>query len=231
MALAHSKDLIDTEFVRSRATGGSMWKSRSVTILVVLSITSSALSGLGGVNAYGASKTSNAKATVATGSVTCSKITGSINLSPPDQRGGTKPENMVWSINVSNCVTTGSNVVHVKGVRWTAAVHETTNACGALVYSKALHPSLKWNPKSVHPTVAAFSGFTFVRNKAGQEGFIMPNPGGSASIKGSFAGKDRGARSVVTLYTNLTARQFLAACDSKAGLAGYRIVSGTATFS
>jgi hypothetical protein len=59
----------------------------------------------------------------------------------------------------------------------------------------------------------------------------MPNTGGSASAKGSFAGKDHGKRSAITLYTNLTIAKFKTACESKTGLASYEIVSGTATIS
>ncbi len=138
---------------------------------------------------------------------------------------------MTWKIDAGSCVTTKSNVKHVSGAKFTSIVHQTTNACGGLVYSKSLHPSFAWTPKSVHPTVATFSGFRFLENKAGEEGFTMPNTGGTARVVGSFAGKNRGASSDVTLYTSLTIAKFRAACDSSAGLSGYTIISGTATFS
>jgi hypothetical protein len=112
-----------------------------------------------------------------------------------------------------------------------SVVHRPNNACSGLVSSKSLSPSFAWIPKSVHSTAASFSGFSFLKNSAGEEGFTLPNTGGTASARGSFAGKDHGKRSVVTLYTNLTIAKFKTACESKAGLASYKIVSGTATIS
>ena len=176
-------------------------------------------------------RVSKSKVIVATGRVMCRKVTGSITLSPPLQKGGMKPEKMVWKIHVSDCTTTKSNVKHVKGVNMISIVHRPNNACGGVVYSKSMRPSFAWIPKSVHSTSASFSGFSFLQNKAGEEGFTMPNSGGSASVTGSFAGKDHGKRSVVTLYTNLTIAKFRTACESKAGLPGYKIISGTASFS
>jgi hypothetical protein len=50
-------------------------------------------------------------------------------------------------------------------------------------------------------------------------------------VTGSFAGTDHGARSSATVYTNMTALQFHAACMSPAGVSRQTILSGTATFS
>jgi hypothetical protein len=200
-----------------------MWKSRSVAIFSVLLMVLSILSGLG---ASTASASKSAKVVVATGSITCRKVAGTITLSPPDRKGGTQPETMVWKITASGCTTIKSNVKHVTSGTVKAVVHEATNACGGLVYSRSLHATIVWSPKSVHSTSGTFSGFTFVRNKLGEEGFTMPNTGGTASVKGSFAGKDHGARTVITLYSNLTLAKFATACESKAGLAGYKIIGG-----
>jgi hypothetical protein len=189
------------------------------------------LSSLGGANASAAAKFSKSKVTVATGSITCRKLTGTVTLSPPDRKGGTKPEKTVFTIRTSECITTTSNVSHVKGGSLTVAVHALTNACGGLVGSEALHVPITWSPKSIHPTAGSFSGFSFVKNKADYEGFTMPSTGGTASVKGSFAGKNHGARSTITAYTNLTVAKFAAACESKAGLSKYSITSGTVKFS
>ena len=213
--------------MRVQAIGGPKSKSRLAGILVVLFMVLF-FSSLGGARASAAPKS---KVTVATGSVTCRRVTGSISLSPPLQRGGTKPEKMVWKIHVSGCTTAKSNVKHVNGVNMVSVVHRPNNACGGVVYSTSMSPSFAWIPKSVHSTSASFSGFSFLKNGADDEGFTLPNTGGTASVKGSFAGKDHGRRSVVTVYTNLTIAKFTAACESKAGLAGYEIVSGTATLS
>ena len=188
----------------------------------------SVFSSLGAAHASAAAKS---KVTVATGSVTYRKVTGSISLSPPLRKGGTKPEKMTWTIHASACTTSKSNVKHVKGGGLTDVVRSPTNACGGVVSSKRLAPTLAWTPKSVHSTSASFSGFSFLQNKAGQEGFTIPNTGGNASVTGSFAGKDHGKRAVVTVYTNLTIAKFRTACKSKVGLTGYKIISGTAKFS
>jgi hypothetical protein len=79
--------------------------------------------------------------------------------------------------------------------------------------------------------VATFSGVNYIHNNAGDVGFTIPNTGGTASLKGSFAGKNHGAQSTITAFTNMTLGRFIAACDSTAGLSRYSIVSGTATFS
>ncbi len=218
----------DTESVTTREIEGFMSRCRLVTVLMVLFVTSSVFSSLSGANAFAVAKS---KVTVATGGVTCRRLTGSITLSPPLQKGGVKPETMLWKIHVSDCTTTKSNVKHLVGVNMVSTVDRPNNACGGVVYSKSVSPSFAWIPKSVHSTSASFSGFSFLKNKAGREGFTLPNAGGTASVSGSFAGSDHGKRSVITLYTNLTIAAFTAACESKTGLAGYRIVSGSATLS
>lgn len=205
-----------------------MSKTRSAAVVAVTFLTLWTFSNSGGANASAAAKP---KVTVATGSVTCRKVSGSISASPPLRKGGTEPEKMVWSIRASDCTTSKSNIKHVKGGYLTTIARPPTNACGGLVYSHRVLPSFTWNPKSVHSTSASFSGFSFVQNTAGLEGFTLPNTGGSASVTGSFAGKDHGKRSVITVFTNLTISKFRSACESKAGLATYKIVSGTATFS
>jgi hypothetical protein len=48
---------------------------------------------------------------------------------------------------------------------------------------------------------------------------------------GLFAGKDHGAPSSATAYTNMTASQFHATCPSSADLSRQTIVSGTTRFS
>jgi len=131
----------------------------------------------------------------------------------------------------SACTTSKSNVKHVKGGGLTDVVRSPTNACGGGGVFKAHSAHPRVDPKSVHSTSASFSGFSFLQNKAGQEGFTIPNTGGNASVTGSFAGKDHGKRSVVTVYTNLTIAKFRTACKSKVGLTGYKIISGTAKFS
>lgn len=210
---------------------GRVSKSLMVMVLAMLVVVPSTISSIGGANASAATKHSKPKVTVATGSIVCHKVTGTITLSPPDRRGGTKPEKMVWTVHASACTTSKSNTSHVKSGGVTAVVHEATNACGGLVGSQALHATFTWSPTSIHSTAGTFSGFTFLQNKAGEEGFTLPNTRGTASVTGSFAGKNHGSLSRVTVYTNLTIARFRAACESKTGLTDYKIISGTAKFS
>lgn len=218
----------DTWFVGAHVIGGRMARSRFIPVSLALVTMLSLLSGFADSTALAASKP---KVVVATGSVTCHEVTGTITLSPALRRGGTTPETMVWKLRASGCRTSKSNVKAVTGGTLAIVAHQSTNACGNLVFSRRLQPTFSWAPRSVHATTATFSGWRFVRNSAGYEGFAMPNVGGTARVTGSFAGTDHGRRSVVTLFTNLTIATFTSACESPAGLARYTVTGGTATFS
>jgi len=55
---------------------------------------------------------------------------------------------------------------------------------------------------------------------------------GCGSVTGSFAGRDGGASSQVTVYLNETGAQFVAACDAAGnGLSSETIAGGSATLS
>jgi hypothetical protein len=231
MALAHLEAVVDTGDVRRSGIRGSSWRSRVGTLSAVFMVVLSTSSMLASANASAATKSKKSKVTVATGSIVCKKVTGTVTFSPPDQRGGTTPETQVFSIHASGCHTTKSDVSHVKGASLTATLHRATNACAGLEGSAAFSATFAWSPNSIHDTVATFSGVTFMQNNAGDVGLTIPNTGGTASLKGSFAGKDHGAQSTITAFTNMTLGQFKAACDSTAGLSRYSIVSGTAKFS
>ena len=231
MALTHLEAVVDTGDVRRSGIGGSSWSSRVGTLSAVFMVVLSTSSMLAGANASAATKSSKSRVTVATGSVVCNKMVGTVTLSPPDQRGGTTPETQVFSIHATGCRTAKSNVSHVNGASLTATLHRATNACSGLEGSALFSATFAWSPKSIHDTVATFSGVTYVHNNAGDVGFTIPNTGGTVSLKGSFAGKDHAAQSTITAFTNMTLGQFIAACDSTAGLSRYSIVSGTAKFS
>ncbi len=228
MALSPRDVAADTEFERTWLIGALVSKVKAVSILVAALTIMLVISNLGGASSSVAPKS---KVVVARGGVICRKVTGSITLSPPLRKGGTEPEIMTWQIRGGACTTAKSNVTHVSGLNVTSIVHLPNDACGEVAYSRAVKATLAWTPKSIHPTSATFSGFSFVRNSAGEEGFSMPNTGGTSSVRGSFAGVDHGRRSVVTLFTNLTIAKFAAACESVKGLASYQVVSGTAAFS
>jgi hypothetical protein len=171
------------------------------------------------------------KVVVATGSVVCTKVTGSSTFYPPVRHIGTGPETQVFVFHASGCTTSKSNVKHVTSGSLTVSIHRASNSCVDALLSQPSKGSGTWKPNSIHSTTASFSGFSFVNNKAGKAGFTVPNVGGKAVVTGSFAGTDHGARSTATFYTNMSALQFHAACLKPGGLARQPIVSGTANFS
>jgi len=171
-----------------------------------------------------------ARVVVATGSVTCTTITGTVTFSPPVRHVGTRPETQTVSIRASHCRTSKSNVARVTGGRLVAAIHRPSNNCSDLLVAESPKSTGTWTPSSVHSTTASFSGFSFVTNGVGDIGFTLPNAGGKARVTGSFAGKDHGARSHATVYLNMTAHQFVAGCLSAAGVAREVIIGGSATF-
>lgn len=181
--------------------------------------------------AWAAPLSRTASAIVGTGSIVCKQVTGSITYSPADRLGGTTAEVQVFSFRASRCSTTHSNVSHVLGGSVTTTVRRATNSCADLLVSQPSRGSGAWEPSSIHPTTASFSGYTIVTSATGDVGFTVPNTGGRASVSGSFAGKDHGARSTATVYTNMTTAQVETACISLQGLSRQTIISGTATFS
>src|ERR1039458_3297448 len=123
MALTHLDAVVDTGDVRRSGIGGSSWSARVGTLSAVCIVVLSTFSMLAGANASAATKSSKSKVTVATGSIVCKKMIGTVTLSPPDQRGGTSPETQVFSIHAKGCHTAKSNVSHVNGASLTATLN------------------------------------------------------------------------------------------------------------
>ncbi len=204
--------------------------SLSSRTALVAALTLSTISLAGALDGP-AGASSKPKVVVATGAIVCTKVTGSVTYHPPVHHVGTTPETQVFSFHASHCTTTGSNVRHVTGGSLTASVHRTVNSCIDLLQAKLSSAKVTWTPRSIHPSTTHFSGFVFVTNAAGDEGFKLPNPGGTATVAGSFAGKDHGARSSATVYINTTALQFRDACMAPAGVAREAIIGGRVSFS
>ncbi len=188
--------------------------------LAVVPATSAAASGLG-----------SPKGVVATGSVTCTHVTGSITFTPAVRHIGTTPETQVITVHASGCSTKGSNVKRVASGTLVVTLQRPSNSCVGLLFTQLPKGTGTWKPSSIHRTTASFSGFGFVYATSGDVGITVPNKGGSSTVTGSFAGRDRGRRSTATIYTNMTPDQFRNACLSPAGLSRQLIVSGVATFS
>ncbi len=135
------------------------------------------------------------------------------------------------TFHASGCSTKGSNVKHVTGGTLVVTLHRPSNSCIGLLSTQLPKGTGTWKPSSIHSTTASFSGYAFVYSATGAVGIKVPNVGGTATVTGSFAGKDHGHRSTATMYTSMSPSQFRDACLSPAGLSRQAIVSGVATFS
>ncbi len=205
------------------------WTDRSTWTVLAATVLALTLVGLSAAAPSGATT----RAKVATGSVTCTHVTGTIVYSPTIHHVGTRAGTQKFVLHISGCTTTGSNVRRVEGGTLTFSVHRSLNSCAELLAQVTSHPpvAVLWKPSSVKKSLITFSGFVYVLGPADHVGFHVPPSGGTATVSGSFAGRDHGARSSATLYTNTTARQFQAACEAPTGVSRQSIVSGTATLS
>jgi hypothetical protein len=174
-----------------------------------------------------------AKIVVATGSITCSSVSGSVTYHPAEHHVGTVPVRIAIVFRTSHCITTGSNVKRVTGGSLSEVVVKPTNACASGIYSHTVHATGTWTaPRmKLRSSTGTFSGFDFAFAANGDVGVAIPNVGGTAHITGSFAGHNHGATSSAVAYINLTAQQVRAACLSSRGLTSLKITGGRATFS
>ena len=168
--------------------------------------------------------------TVAAGTVSCTNVTGTVTFTPPLSNSGTSPETTKISLTASGCTTAGSGASPVTGATASATIQSPTNGCVALTTSKPVAVAVAWSPSSVHASVASFSGYAVV-TQGGDIGFGLPGTGGSATVAGSFAGTDHGAKSTAATYSNLTSTELLTACGTPAGVSSLTIASGTVAFS
>jgi hypothetical protein len=89
-----------------------------------------------------------------------------------------------------------------------------------------------YTPSSVHASVVAFSGYAIVSAPTTADvGFSLPGSGGTATVTGSFAGTDKGAKSTATIYSTMTPTQALAACAAAGGLVSLSLAAGSVTLS
>lgn len=196
-----------------------------ISVLALLLVGSSALLGASRSTATGT------RGVVATGSVTCTKLWGTITYHPAERHDGTLPERQEFVIHAGSCTTKGSNVKRVSGGTVTAWLGRATNNCTDLLFSEPITGTGSWTPRTIRRTTASFTGYSFVTTSGRPIGVRIPNVGGHVTVTGSFAGRDHGARTVASGVLNETPLAFEAACRSAAGLTSQRIVSGRVTFS
>ncbi len=181
--------------------------------------------------AVGVTPSTVAGGAVATGSVTCTNVTGTITFTPPLSNTPTGPETTRLSLTATGCTTAGSSGTQVTSGTATATIQSSTNGCVSLLSSKPVVVAVAWSPSSIHASVASFGGYAIVTDAAQHTGFGLPNAKGSVSVAGSFAGADNGAKSTAATYSNLTSVQLLTDCGTAAGLPDLAIADGSVTFS
>lgn len=148
----------------------------------------------------------------ATGSVTCATVTGQVAFSPPLRVEGTSNnENIKFTLRLSGCTTTGSNVSGVTSgwlkITMTTPVttNDRANACSVLILGNvAASATVKWKAPAgtrVNQSTLSTSGETWGPY---QDPLMVSLPGGgSASNSGtSFSGGDSGAGSTISLTFN-----------------------------
>ncbi|HVC70412.1 MAG TPA: hypothetical protein VNC61_09200 [Acidimicrobiales bacterium] len=160
------------------------------------------------------------------GKVTCSKIKGKITFNPPLTLNGTATENTTVKITVKGCSVSGGTVKPKKGtVSKDISTASSTNSCSSLGNSQPETLTVNWAPSSkIAPTTASFSGYAVATNGAGDEGFSLPDSGGTGSAAGSYA---QASGVTATAFSNETSNQLALACSSPGGLASLKITSGS----
>ena len=165
-----------------------VWRVKSMVVLLVAVVVFS----MSLVAMDSPSASAKSKVVIATGSVVCTKVTGSSTFNPPVRHIGTGPETQVFVFHASGCTTSKSNVKRVTSGSLTVSIHRASNSCVDVLLSQPSKGSGTWKPNTIHSTTASFSGFSFVNNKTGKAGFTVSNVGGKAVVTGSFAGTDHG---------------------------------------
>lgn len=172
----------------------------------------------------------------AKGTIKCNLIAGKVTFNPPLTLNGTASDTKevaTVAAKEKKCTATPpptpvSGKVHTTIT--TLKPSGKANACAGLLTSRAVTLNVHWvMPTGVAPIANSkvhFSGYKIGTNSAGDEGFILPQPGGTASVKGSYPGTNGGATTHAKAYTNETATQLAASCGSPTGLASVTIASG-----
>jgi hypothetical protein len=163
------------------------------------------------------------------GPVKCTGIKGSISFVPPLTNSGTAPETTTEVvITITKCKNQpgATGAAPKKGT-----VHENivapgaTDSCGSLEGTGPPTPetlTVNWKNGDGSST-SSYSGYTVSANGAGDEGFVLPNTGGTGSTSGSYA---QASGSTAAAYSNLTASQLAADCAG-AGIKKLTIKSGS----
>ena len=172
------------------------------------------------------SSTSTAAATLATGKISCTGVSGTIAFVPPLTSSGTSPESTNIAFTASGCTPSGSNASTITSGHGTAVIKDSTNACTGITTSKPVKVTVGWSPSTVLPTVVSFSGYKVGANASGDYGFTLPDTGGSDNVTGSFSGSGA-TNATASTYSSSTAAQIATSCGSSTGLASLTLTTGS----
>jgi hypothetical protein len=214
---------------------GLKGRSKHLALLVLLFVP--VAQGCSSSSTRGGSRT-----VVATGTIHCSGVSGSVTFAPPLTASGTKPEIITISAHLSHCSTHGSDVALVSGGVATSTLEDGSSACSGLLEFPSSPGSVStpstsvpitveatWAPRSVEASNVRFSGFVVSVSPAGDVGFAFPGVGHNAKVAGSFGGQDDGSVSTASAYTNEGAAQILQGCSQLSGVSSISIASGQVT--
>jgi hypothetical protein len=160
-------------------------------------------------------------------------VIGKVTFTPPLTLAGNANSEVTKTRTTSTGCTVSKGTPPTKGVSTSTITKTTTNntanSCTGLATSVPVTEHVVWThtPLIANSTVK-FSGLMPATSASGDEGFTLPNTGGTASVTGSYPGADMGKTSTATVFTNMTATQIATACQSATGVASLTIASGTA---
>jgi hypothetical protein len=186
-----------------------------------------------GSSSLGQAAAGAATVKAARGKVTCTKLSGTITFKPAlTLTGSSSDKKDVAKVKAKLAGCKASKGAAPTGKVATKIVTKKSsgdaNSCTGLDSPRAISLSITWTrTPSVAPTKVSFSSDKVAANSANDEGFELPAPGGKASVKGSYAGSNKGRTSTATVYSNEDATQLAAACGT--GLSSLKLTSGKAS--
>lgn len=185
------------------------------------------------------------KLTVATGSITCRKLTGGITITPPVRNGVDQVVEIVLSFHASACTTRSSNVALVNRGNMTLRARGPVHGCSVAEGQLLLSGTERWQPGTIAPSTVIAEGITrranggasglvFSSTPGRQQVIVAPAAGKTMSVRGSFAGKasyvsQENLDGSILAYTDLVTGQLDAECKSPAGISVLNVVSGVET--
>jgi hypothetical protein len=161
----------------------------------------------------------------------CTHVTGKVTFTPPLTLAGNTNSEVTKTRTTSTGCTVPKGTALTKGVSTSTITKTTTNntanSCTGLATSVPVTEHVVWThtPLIANSTVR-FSGLMPATSASGDEGFTLPNTGGTASVTGSYPGPDKAKTSTATVYTNMTAKQIATARASAAAVTSLAIASG-----